>query len=37
MMNCYYRGFGSFQSFINSNKKTWNHKVQKSKIWGISR
>ena len=29
-------GFGTLQSFINSNEKTRNHKLPKSKIWDIS-
>ena len=25
MINYFHRGFGTFQSFINSNEETWNH------------
>ena len=38
IINYFHMGFGTFQSFIKFKKKRHeNHKVQKSKIWDISR
>ena len=37
-LNCFHRGFGTFQSFIKfKNKNMRIIKMQKSKIWGLSR
>ena len=35
--NCFHRGFQNFNPLLNSKEIHENHKVQKIKIWGISR